>query len=191
MPGLLLPGFPMPRSRSRRSDHRTRLDGLGDPCVSADNTAGTDDDIAENRGFGVDGDIVFDRRVALAALDDPPALIARKTHRSQRHALVDLHAVADNGRFTDDYAGAVIDEKVLADRRAGVNIDSGFRMGRLAHDPRDQRDIRPVQFIGDPVRADRLDARIGNDDLLETLGGRIAVVGGLNVALEQFADYRQ
>ena len=45
--------------------------------------------------------------------------------------------------------------------------------------------------IGDPVRADRLNARIGDNDLLETLGGRVAVVGGLNVALEQFADFRQ
>src|SRR5512135_2817941 len=111
----LLPRLPMFGPRSARSDLRPRRDRLGHPGISADNAAGADDDVAENRRFGVDRDAVLDRRMPLAALDDPSALVARKTHRPQRHALINLDPVADDRRLADDHAGAVVDEKVLAD----------------------------------------------------------------------------
>ena len=42
------------------------------------------------------------------------------TITAERHALIDLDVVADDRRLADDDAGAVVDEEIFADLRAGV-----------------------------------------------------------------------
>ena len=44
---------------------------------------------------------------------------------AQRDALIDGDVVANNGRFTDDDTGAVVDEEPSTQARAGMNIDAG------------------------------------------------------------------
>ena len=43
----------------------------------------------------------------------------------------------------------------FADAGARVDIDAGLGMGPLGHDPRQERDAKPVQLMGDSVDRDR------------------------------------
>ena len=53
------------------------------PCVAADDRAFTDNNIAENRRFGVNDDIVFDGRMTFAAFDNSALLILAETKARQ------------------------------------------------------------------------------------------------------------
>ena len=44
----------------------------------------------------------------------------------------------DFRRLANDYAGAVVDEEMRADLRAGMNIDAGAAVRPLGHDARNQ-----------------------------------------------------
>ncbi len=48
--------------------------------------------------------------------------------------MVDLDVVADHRRLADHDTGAVIDEQVVADGGAGVDVDAGLAVGRLGDD---------------------------------------------------------
>ena len=48
-------------------------------------------------------------------------------------------------------SGTMIDEKVLAYRGPGVNIDSGLGVGILRHDPGKQGHALAIKLMGDPV----------------------------------------
>lgn len=45
---------------------------------------------------------------------------------SQCHSLIQGHIIADNGSLTNDDTVAVINEKSLADLRAGMDLDAGL-----------------------------------------------------------------
>ncbi len=62
-----------------------------------------------------------------------------KRFRAERDRLIESHALADDGRFADHDAGAVVDEEAFVDRCAGMDVYSGFRMGDLGDDARDHR----------------------------------------------------
>ena len=48
-----------------------------------------------------------------------------------------------------------------------------------------------VQHVGEPIDGDRLQARIAEDDFVERLAGRVAVVGGLHVGGQHAAQLGQ
>ena len=75
----------------------------------------------------------MDRRMPLGAGE---LLTARSGSRPQRHAVVELHVVADFAGLTDHRAGAVIDEKMMANLRAGMQIHAGTFVGPLGHNAR-------------------------------------------------------
>ena len=84
--------------------------------------------------------------------------------------------LADGRRFADDDAGAVVDEKVVADRRAGVDIDTGELVGIFGHHARQHGDAHFVQPVRYPVNADRFKRGIGEHDLVAAHCGGVAVV---------------
>ena len=147
--------------------------------------------IAQNRRFGIDRHIVFDIRMPFAPFDDRPASVLREAQSAQRHTLVKLYARADDGGLTDHHARAVVDEERRADGRAWIDVDSRNGMGVFAHDARNEGNLRRVQFMGDAMDADRLEARIRQDNLVQRLGGRIAVQRRLRVRQQDFTDFRQ
>ena len=49
--------------------------------------------------------------------------------------------IADDGGLADDDACGVVDEEVLADLRARVDVDTSELVGMLAHDTRDKRHV--------------------------------------------------
>src|SRR4051812_44031869 len=77
-------------------DDGVRFDALGEPDVRADDGLMANDRVAaEDRGVGVDDDLVFECRVALHAADDVARGVARKAESTERHTLVKLHIAAD------------------------------------------------------------------------------------------------
>ena len=136
---------------------------------------------AEDRGIGVDHDLILDRRVSLGVADDLAGLIPREAQRAERDTLVELDPVPDPRRLADDDARPMVDEEPAADRCPGVDIDPGLPLGVFRHHPRDQRHAQAVQLVGHPIDGDRGHAGVAEDDLDQALGGGVAVVRGLDV----------
>ena len=105
--------------------------------------------------------------------------------------MIELHPVADFGRFADHHARAVVDEEIVADRGAGVDVDAGAAVRPLAHHSRDQRNVQLVQEMGEPVDGDGLQAGIAEDHLVQRLAGGVAVVGRLHIHRQNLAQVGQ
>ena len=60
-------------------------------------------------------------------------------------------------RLADDDAGAVVDEKTLADRRAGVDVDARARVRQFGDAARDDHRAQVEQLVREAVveRRDR------------------------------------
>lgn len=95
------------------------------------------------------------------------------------------------GRLADDDAGAVVDEEIFADLRAGVDVNAGRAVGVLAHDARDERNFALVELVRHAVDEDRVQAGVGEDDLLLAAGGGVAVEVCGHVLHEHGLDLRQ
>jgi hypothetical protein len=143
-----------------------------DPDVAADDAAPTDDGLAAEDGcVGVDDDVVLDRRMALVRrqrLGD--------RERAQGHSLVELHVVADLGRFADHDAGAVVDDDRMAERRAGVDVDAGPLVRPLGQHARQDGHAQLVEPMGDAMDGDGQEAGVGQDDLVDALGRGVAAL---------------
>src|SRR5688572_11241871 len=110
-------------------DPRVTRHRLGEPHVAADHRAFADHGVAaEDRRVRVDRDVVLQRRMALLADVEATALVRE---RGERHAVVELDAIADHARLADHDAGAMVDEEVAADRGAGVDVDARRAVGVL------------------------------------------------------------
>ena len=170
------------------TDPCTLGNGACDEGVTADDDVFADDGIAaENRRSRIDRHVVMNGRVAFFAAQ---VLTAAGGERAERHALIDLDVVADHGRFTDNDARAVVNEEVLTDRRARVDVDTGQAVGVLRHDARYQRNAEQKQLVGDSRGKDCVQARIGANDLVLVIGGGVAFIERLNFGFDVFAYLR-
>ena len=98
---------------------------------------------------------------------------------------------ADDGGLADNNTGAVVNEKVGTDLRAGMNVDTGHGMSVLCHHPGQHGDIQAVQLVGDSEYADGLKGGIGQHDLLPAGGGGVALVSRLHIGIQHFSDSRE
>ncbi len=144
---------------------------------------------AEDRGAGVDDHVVLHVRVALVSLHQHARLLVlREGERAERDALVEFHVASDHGGLADHDARAVVNEEMLADRRAGMDVDARLRVGVFAHDARDDRHLQLVELVGEAVhRGDGVEAGIGHHHLHAARRGGITLVGGCDVGLQQAA----
>ena len=110
---------------------------------------------------------------------------------TERYALVDLHVVADDGGFADYHTCCMVDEEVLANGCAGVDIDAGTAMGVLGHDAGDERHVLRVQFVCDAVHEDGEEPRIREDDLFLALSCWVAIEGSLDIGKQHALDFGQ
>ena len=162
--------------------------GACDEGVAADDDVFTDDGIAaEDRRARIDRHVVMNGRVALFAAQ---VLTAPGRQRAERHALIDLDVVADHSRFTDNDARAVVNEEVLTDRRTRMYVDTGQAVGVLRHNSGNQRHAEQKQLVGDPRSKNRVQARIGANDLVLVIGGGVSVIERLNVGFDVLPDFR-
>ena len=68
---------------------------------------------------------------------------------AQRHALIDGYIVANDRRFTYDYADAMVDEYSSSYRRARVYLDKGPQPAYLGDEPGKERDSHPEKEMRD------------------------------------------
>ena len=159
---------------------------MGDEHIGADHAVPADHGVAaQDRGAGVDGHIVLDGGMPPLA---PEALAAPGGQSAQGHALVDLDPGADHAGLADDDAGAVVDEEMVADGGAGVDIDARFAVGMLAHDPGEHGHLQQIQLMGQPVDGHGEEARVAEYDLVGREGRRVTVEEGGQVRLGHGPD---
>ncbi len=109
---------------------------------------------------------------------------------SEGHALVEPYVVADLSRLSDDHACAMVDEEVIPNGGAGMDIDPRDAVGVLRHHPGKERNRANVEFMGNPVGGNSHDGRVAEDDLIETLRCRVATVRGSDVSCEPLSQAR-
>src|SRR5207247_412292 len=163
---------------------------LGEPHVASHYGARADPHRAQDGRARVDDDAALDVGMAFPPLDDPALGITGEVERAERHALVDGHLVPDLARLTDHDPGPVVDEEAPPDARPGMDVDAGTRVGVLAHDARDDRHALGMEDVRQSIHRSRLETRVGEDDLLERLRGRIPVVGRFDVGPEDGTNVR-
>ena len=142
--------------RHRLEHHRQR----------ADFAAAADGERAEHLCARADDHVIPDGRVALAHV------LARA---AQRHALIERHVVADHRRFADHHAVAVVNEKALADARAGVNLDAGYMAAVLGEPARQRHVTAQIEPVRHAVIRHRLDRRIAQQHLPPGFCRRVAL----------------
>jgi hypothetical protein len=98
-------------------------------------------------------------------LDSCKILSASGRKRTERNTLIELHIIADHGRFTDYDTCAVVDEEILSNHSASVDIDTCFAMRVFRHDARNHRDILLIQDMRDTVYENGEKSGIRNDNL--------------------------
>ena len=108
----------------------------------------------------------------------------------QTDALVQLDAVADDGRLAHHGAGAVIDEEVRADAGARVQVDAGAGVRPLGHDTGNKRNVLPVELVGEALHGNRFDAGIGDNHFVAAERGGVAVERRVGIGAEQLPDAR-
>src|ERR671938_861804 len=109
-----------------------------EPNVAAEDASAPDDRLAPQNGCArVNHYVVFNRRMSLCVSDQAPRRIFVERESAERHALIELDVVADNGCAADDDARPVIYEEARADLCAWMNIYPRAVMRVLGHDARD------------------------------------------------------
>src|SRR5207249_8513263 len=111
--------------------------------------------------------------MAISTFFNFAVLVLLKTTRTERDRVIKLNARADLRRLTDNYTGAVIDEKILADLRARVNVDPGAAVRPFGHDPWDQRDF-VIKEMRHSINSDRFQRGVSENDFFVASRSRIA-----------------
>ena len=161
--------------------------GVREPDVGTDDGTGSDGGFAaEDRCIGIDGHVVFDGGMAFGQID---GVRIGNAEGAERDTLVDFDVISDDGRFADDDAGAVVDEEGFADLRRGVDVNSRAVVHVFAHHARQNRHAARLQDMGQAVHGQCTQTGIGQDDFGVTLCGRVALVGGMEIGVDEFADF--
>jgi hypothetical protein len=62
-----------------------------------------------------------------------------------------------------------------------VDLDAGDEARELGDEPRDERDARFIERVGDTVQENCVEARVTEEDLDDTPGGRVFPKDGLDL----------
>lgn len=119
--------------------------------TSSQKHARTDDRIvadfglsAQHGGIGIHDDSVSDRWMSLHAANEFAVAVGVETERTERYALIQLDVFTDFARLANHDTRAVIDEEMVPDRGARVNVDPRFLMSPLGHHARYEWNIELV-----------------------------------------------
>jgi hypothetical protein len=139
---------------------------------------------SQNGRVRIHGNLIFQVGVpliGLAAAQLAQIVLDQRIEGSQRDAVIERDAAPDGGCFSDDHTRAVIDEKRFANGSAGVNVDAGMTVRGFRHHARDVGDFQTIEPMRQALHGNGLDARIAEQHLLQTRGGGVAAVGGVDV----------
>lgn len=133
---------------SGAEDGRVGGDAVCEPDVAADDGAVADVGVAaEYGGAGVDDDVVADFGVAVDAFDGVAIVADGDAFGTEGDALIYFDMGANDGGLADYDAGAVVDEEVISDGGAGVNVNAGAAVGIFCHDAGDVGYAEGVDFV--------------------------------------------
>ena len=107
------------------------------------------------------------------------------------NALIEGYVVADDGGFTDDYAGPVVDGEVAADAGARMDVYAGYTVGIFSKHPGDDPRPEIEKDMGGAVIQHRGYCRVAIDDFPDTLYGRVVLGEGFDVGKDQVPDFRE
>ena len=110
-----------------------------------------------------------------------PFVVHLKTERAERDPLIQFDMVADRAGLTNHHTGAMVDEKVVADRGPRMDINAGTSMGPFGHHPRNERNPKPIQFMGQAINRHRFQTRIAENHLVQALHRGIAIERRLGI----------
>ena len=154
------------------------------PDVSANDGASPNGDTSQHRGIGIDGDMVFDDRMA-GQVHWQSLLIQREILCSQSDALVEAHMVADDRSLANNDTRPVIDTKIFADLCPRVNVDTGIGMGHLSDDAGDEGNLQLEELMCHSLMEEGDHGWIAKDDLTGTFGRRIAIQDRFHIGRKQ------
>ena len=103
------------------------------------------------------------------------ALTAACGEGSESYALIHLYVIAYFGSLTDNDTRAVVDEEISADRRAGVDINTGKAVCVFGHDTRYERYFEQEKLVSYPVYEDSEKSGVGVDYLVLVVCRRVAL----------------
>ena len=122
-------------------------------------------------------------------LISPHGVASAGGQSADSNTLIDLYMFSDDGRFTDNNAGSVVHEEILADGGARVNIDAGLGVGIFGHHSGDHGNFHQIQFMSQPAYRACHQTRIGKNDFILVICRRVSVIGGLNIRIYILADH--
>jgi len=146
------------------NDSRVGGNGMNDNRSCANLAMFTDRNVAQHLGSRANDNVIPDGGVALAL---------SLASAAECHALVEQHIIGDLGCLSNHDAHAVIDEKAASNPRPRVDLDAGERPANLRDDAWDQRHAGLVKTMGEPMKQDRVKARVAEYDFEDAFGGRI------------------
>ena len=149
-----------------------------------------DGDATENRGVGVDGDVILDDGVA-RHVEHITVSVILEALGTESHALIQRDMSTDDTGFADDDTRAVVDGEVLADAGAGVYVDARLGVRLLGDDARQDRYLHLMQGMGYAIMGHGVDNRIAEDDLTVGLSRRVVIEHRLDIGVEQTLYLRQ
>src|SRR5260221_14260118 len=121
-------------------DQRVWRTALHQKHTRSDCSMGSDRRLAAQNGvIRVHRSPILSVWVSFTARFDAALIIFLEASRAQRNPVIKFYVVPNNAGFADDDTGAMIDEKIITDLSAGMNIDSCPTVGPLGHNPREQR----------------------------------------------------
>lgn len=85
--------------------------------------------------------------MAVDAFDGVAIVADGDAFGAEGDALIDFDVGANDGGFADYDAGAVVDEEVISDCGAGVNVNASAAVGVFCHDARDVGYAEGVDFV--------------------------------------------
>lgn len=153
-------------------DCRVRRHFFEDDGTGTDFCAFTDGKGTEDFGAAGDDDIVADGRMAFALFLTCPA---------EGHALIEGDVVADDCRFADDDAHAMVDKQAFTNLGAGMDFDARKEAGNSGNDTGRDKPLMLIEKVGQAMGPDGMKARIAKQDFQRVLSGWIAVLDDANV----------
>ena len=153
-------------------DCRVRRYFFEDDGTGADFCAFADGKGTEDFGTAGDDDVVADGRMAFAFFLTRPA---------EGHALIEGNVVADDRRFSDDNAHAMVNEQAFANLGAGMDLDAREEAGNGGNDAGRDKPLMLVEEVGQAMGPDGMKAGIAKQDFQRILSSWIAVLDDANV----------
>ena len=111
---------------------------VGDPDVATDDGVVANGDATKDGGIGIDGDIVFDNRVA-RYVEHVAVLVVLEALGTQGDTLIDGDVFANDAGFANDDTRAVVDGEIFANLGTRMDVDTRFGVSLLSDDAGDDR----------------------------------------------------